>query len=420
MKTKYILVGVLIAFVSFATSASAAKLFAIDASYVDGSTPVTIRVENSSFPDLVGDLFHGQGGFSALRGQDVFGATIQFFGVRDALLLSTQKTTGGLFEVVISSGLVDGLNKTIIAVDKDDLRKQLVDWIYLDAGADALLLLEAVALVSTAAISDGTPGATTAQMADSAFGLFGFYPRTSAERNQRGFESGALFGLNVEARSFAITTPVGDMQGDRLDLQVPLWLHFNSRVSYAGQININRTTIEGTDFYGFGADLGLVFRPVLRIGDDIFGWSLTPFVGGKAMGSVDGVTAAILYDYGINNRFEWRLMQRGLVSWVFQLSKYDNLQVSIDEYNLNAEVNQAIMKNGVMLRLPVFSLSALNANFFLIDTRFLEEANISNYQTVGFGLGYNGDSFSVQTSMGFDYAGDYQGIQLDLGCSWDL
>lgn len=402
-----------------AYTASAVKLFAVNTSYQEDGATKYLSVENGSFPKLMDDFISGKGGFSALSGKKVYSGDIRFFGIPDVLQLNVVTLDNDTYQVTLASSLSD-LNQTFVAVDKDDLRQQVVDWFMLDGDTEALDFIEAIALASTAAISDGNPGATTAKMADSSFRLFGFYPRASQDLNMAGHESGAFVGLQVSSETIEATTLAGTVQGECIKVAVPLWLHFGSRFSYVGQINANSTTLEGTGFYGFGVDMGLAFRPVLRVDDDRFGWQIVPYVGAQAMGSVDGVTAAILYDYGVNNRFEWRLAERCLISWVIQYSQFDNLTLSIDDYNLSVDIDQQMLKNGILLEAPVGHLKSLYVSGFIVDTEFLNESSTDRYQTIGMGLGYLRQSFAVRTSVGYDFMDDYSKLGFNLGLSWDL
>ncbi|MDF7822721.1 hypothetical protein P4B35_01745 [Pontiellaceae bacterium B12227] len=402
-----------------ASQASAVKLFAVNAFYTGTGGIEQLVVEDSSFPDLMDDFISGKGGFSALSGKDVYSGDIRFFGIPDILRLDVSKLPNDTYQINLSSSLSQ-LDQTFIAVNKEDLRRQFVDWILVEGDTEALNFLEAVALASTAAISDGNPGATTARMADSSFDLFGFYPRASQDLNMLGYKTGSFFGLDVSTAAIETTTIAGEMEGEFVEVALPLWLHFSGRFSYVGQICLSSTSLEGTEFYGFGADMGLAFRPVLRLGDDRFGWQITPFAGAQAVGSVDGVTAAILYDYGFNNRFEWRLAERCLISWVAQYSKFDNLTLSVDDYDLNTKIDQKIVKNGMLLEAPVGHLKSLYASCFIVDTRFLKESATSSYQTIGLGLGYLFKTFSCRASLGYDFTGEYERLNFNCGLSWDL
>lgn len=400
-------------------SAEAAKLFAIEVSYLTGTTPTPITIENSSFPKLMKDFITGKGEFSALSDKNVFSGKIRFYGVPDVLQLNFVQLPDTTYRINISSSLT-GLNKTFAGVDRETMERQIVEWFLLEGGDEAKDFLKAVALESTASISDGNPGSTTAEMADTSFALYGFYTRSSQNLNMRGHESGAHVGVNVRTRSFKSNAPVGIIEGTRTQIAVPLWLHFNQRVSYVGQLNAESISVEGTGFYSMGADMGLAVRPVVRTDDDIFGWQITPYVGAQALGSADGVTAAILMNYGLNNRFEWRISKRALISLVSQLTVLDNLTISVNDYELNTNVNQKLLKNGLLFEAPIGHLKSLYGHSYFIDSRFLEDAKISNYQTVGIGLAYVLKSFSAKAAIEYDFADKYENAGLNLGIAWDL
>ncbi len=404
-----------LAVVCLASPGQAAKLFAIDLTYPGGS----LQVENSSLPDLVENLIKNSGAFSVLNSEDTFSGHLRYFGLPNTLLISIDRTDPQIIELRITSVLTD-FDTTITGTSEDDIKKKLVDWFYLDGGKAAAELLQEVIKASAAAITDGNPGSTTALMADSTFHTFGLFQGSSREQHMRGFEPGAHVGLWISENSYEIDTPAGPMEGTRTRINIPLWLHLGSRVSFVGNTIFDYNNLEGTEFYGLGADVGLAFRPVLRTDEDRFGWQLTPFIGGYAIGSVDGVTAAIVSQFGLVNRFEWRLFDRALLSFVSQYTTLDNLTVKIDEYELATPINQDILKNGIMLDVPLFSLRSLFANGYFIDTRFLEDSKIDNYQTFGAGLSYRLNRFSLNGYLGFDKADAYQGINTGLGFVWDL
>ena len=412
--------GLMVMVLLSAFDCDAAKLFAVDAQYTGSSGPADLLVENRSFPDLINELFNGSGEFSELSGVEQLNASVRFFAVPDSFRLAYDKqNVDGLFEVQITSSLT-GLSKTFLAVDADDLQEKIVDWLFLNADEDAKQLLEAIFAVSTAGLSDGNPGAATARMSDNAFYLFGFYSLINQGAGMRGHESGAHFGLSVNVDSFEIESRSGTLYGESFQVALPLWLHFNQRLSYVGQIDFEEILVEETAFYGLGANMGLAFRPVVRSGMDRFGWQLTPFVGGRAIISVDGVTAAMLYHYGLNNRFEWRVFDRSIVSLVSQYAPYDNLAISVGDYSLNTVVDQQILKNGIMLEVPLAFNNSLVGQVSAIDTRFLEDFGADNYQTYGLGLGYRLVTFSVFANASFIKTDTYDNSRFNLGCGWDL
>lgn len=399
--------------------AHAAKLFAVTAEYGPSTSQNHLMVENSSFGNLIDDLINNYHEFSVLQHYDEYVANIRFFAVPNTFSFAIDKNNGnGLYEVTMSSSLTS-LSKTFEAVDSEDMQRQIVNWLLLDGDDEAKELLEAILKHSTAAISDGSPEASTAQMADSAFYLFGLYQGYSSSGAMRGSESGAHFSMHLNSASSTIESPVGPLQGDRLTVSVPLWLHFNSRVSYVGQMDYGVFDLEGTKFYDLGLQMGLAIRPVVREETERFGWQVTPFVGADATASADGVTAAVLYHYGLNNRFEWRVLERARLAFSTQYSPLESVTLAIDDYELSTEVDQAILKNGVMFEMPVVFRSVYG-HLFITDTRFLEDFGTDNYRTYGVGISFRTQRFAVGVNTLLEVTDTTQRRQLQLSLGWEL
>lgn len=396
-----------------------AKLFAVTASYGDPLAQSTLEVENSSFPDLVKELINNSQQFEVLQGSSEYTANIRFFALPDAFEFNINKNNAnGLYEVRIVSRLT-GLDKTFEAVDSEDMRQKIIDWFWVEGDDEASALLEEIFKKSAAVISDGSPEASTARMADSAFYLFGFYHGSSLQTAMRGAESGAHIELRVHSDSTTFESPVGTLHGDRLTAAIPLWLHFNRRLSYVGQMDFSQLDLEGTRFYDLGLQTGLAVRPVVRDRDDRFGWQITPFIGAKSVVSSDAVTAAVLYHAGFNNRFEWRLFERTYLSFTSQYADYNNIKIEIGEYELNTEIDQQIVKNGLMLEVPLF-WKPLYGHLFAIDTRFVEDFGEDNYQTYGTGLSLRGKTFTLSANTMFEKTDNIERVQLRMGLGWDL
>jgi len=397
----------------------AAKLFAVTALYGDPSNQSVLQVEDSSFPDLIRKLINNYDEFEVLQNYSAYTTEIRFFAVPDTFEFNINKNNAnGLYEVQMISALT-GLNKTFVAVDSEDMQEQIVDWLLAEGDDDAKELLEAIFKSSTAAISDGSPEASTAQLADSAFYLYGFFHGASLRNTMRGMESGAHMELRLHSSTIDIDSPVGTLRGDRISAAIPLWLHFNRRLSYVGQMDISQLNLEGTKFYDLGLNAGLAIRPNIREAHERFGWQVTPFIGGKSVVSTDGVTAAVLYHTGINNRLEWRLFEKTYLSFTSQYSDYNNVKIAIDEYELNTEIDQQIVKNGLMLEVPLL-WKHLYGHLFAVDTRFIEDFGDDNYQTYGTGLSLRGKTFAVSANIQYEQTDHQERTQSRLGLGWDL
>ncbi|MDF7826406.1 hypothetical protein P4B35_20420 [Pontiellaceae bacterium B12227] len=394
----------------------AAKLFAVSAVYNGGAD--SLRVENSSLPDLVKDLIENDGAFSVLQGENAFEANLTYFALPDAFVLAIDRSDPQIIRLRVKSSLIS-LDRLFEATTEDDLKKQIINWLYLEGSQDAADLLRIAIQSSAAVITDGSPASTTAQLTDGTFHMFGMYQSAGHETGMRGAESGAHFAIWYNQQNYTIESPIGDLQGARSRIIIPLWLHFNSRISLVAATKFDLNEIEGTDFYGLGADIGMAFRPVVRSGDDRFGWQFTPVIGAYGIGSADGVTAAIISQAGLINRFEWRVFDRSLLSLVSQYTSFENLRINLGDVELATPIDQNILKNGIMYEFPVFSKS-LYGNAHFIDSRFLKDSRVKNFQTYGVGLAYRLTRFSLQANLGYDHADLYSGTSFNLGAVWDL
>lgn len=394
--------------------ASATKLFSISA--IAGANNVT--VENHSLPNLIKDLIKGEGDFSGLKGQPRIQGSLTYFGLPKSLNIDVDRSDAQIIKLHITSILTD-VDKEFVASDGDDLAKQLIEWFYLDGGDAAAELLQAIILVSGATVTDGSPGSTTAQMADTTFQMFGFYAIGAHNGNMRGFKSGAHVGLWFNADSFEINTPSGLLQGTRWRATIPLWLHFNKRISLIGNTHIDSSNIEGTEFYGLGADIGIGVRPIVRTTDKRFGWQITPYLGAYGIGSADGVTAAVVSQFGLVNRLEWRVFDRSLIAFVSQFTTFDNIAINFGDIELVSPIDQDLIKNGLMYEFPIIGKS-FYGNINVIDSRFLKDARTDNFQTYGAGLSYRLTRFSLQGNIGYDDSAPYSGVTANIGAVWDL
>ena len=98
----------------------------------------------------------------------------------------------------------------------------------------------------------------------------------------------------------------------------------------------------------------------------------------------------------------------------------DYLAISVGDYSLNTVVDQQILKNGIMLEVPLAFNNSLVGQVSAIDTRFLEDFGADNYQTYGLGLGYRLVTFSVFANASFIKTDTYDNSRFNLGCGWDL
>ena len=86
---------------------------------------------------------------------------------------------------------------------------------------------------------------------------------------------------------------------------------------------------------------------------------------------------------------------------------------------IDPQVEQDVLKNGLMVDFPLWTAQSLYANGFFVDTRFLQDAAIDNYQTVGAGLSLRSDRVSLNVYVSRDFAGDYSSWNAGIGLASD-
>jgi hypothetical protein len=384
----------------------AVDLFGVEVTYGGG----TISQSASSLPDLVEALTKNQDAFAPLVGQD-FTGSLTYYGIPGAVSVQVQGET----QLTVTSSLT-GLNRTFTGTDRDDLEQQLEDWLLKEGGKEVANLMKAAAKSSTAAIIDGNPSAATARMADRAFSTFGLYPATPA---MRGSTKGSYLGLWADAKRSTADTPIGSVDSSQYGFNIPWWLDFSKRVSLIGNMSGQYMDAEGTAIYGGGMDLGLGIRLASRGEADQFGWQITPFAGLHGLGTYDGASGGLLDHFGIANRFEFMLNQDVQLIVASQFSYYDSLKLEIENVEIDPELNQQVVKNAIMLDTPVGSAKWLHVNGFAMDTRFLKDVAIDGYQTVGGGFSMRKGGTSLNASVSYDIADNYNSWNFGAGLGFE-
>lgn len=388
----------------FTGRAKATDLFGVDVTYSGG----TINQSARSLPDLIDALVNNQNNFSPLTGND-FSANVTYFGLPDTMTIDVTGDT----QLTISSSLT-GLNKTFTGSDRADLENQLKDWLLKYGSDEVAKLLRAVAERSTAALIDGNPASATARMSDRAFRTFSFFNASPAMRGSigRGTHSGLWFSF---ANSKA-DTPAGTIKTSESEINLRWWKHLSKSISLIGNMVGQYRDTEGTAIYGVGGDLGLGIRLVPRAADERFGWQLTPFTGLYGVGSYDGATGGLLNHFGISNRFEFRCFKELTLVFASQYAYYDSLKLEVDNVKIDPKLKQQVVKNGLLLDIPVVNKMYLNAS--IIDTRFLKNVVIDSYQTLGTGLSFRGEKLSFNLNVNYEVADKFDGWNAFMGLSW--
>ncbi|MBN1360827.1 MAG: hypothetical protein JW993_09555 [Sedimentisphaerales bacterium] len=385
----------------------AVDLFGVEVTYSGG----TITQSASSLPDLVDALINNQGDFAPLIGSD-FTGSLTYYGLPGAVTVDVQGTT----QLTITSPLT-GLNRTFTGTSRSDLENQLEDWLLEQGDEEVARLIEAAAQRSAAAITDGNPSSATARMADRAFGTFGLYqPANLAPGGRPSKHAGIWF----HTRQSKAETPIGIVDGADYEIHIPWWVNLGERVSLIGSNSGQYLDSEGTEIYGGGLDLGLGIWPVVRGPDDTFGWQITPFAGLHALGTYGGAAGGLLDQFGVTNRLEFKLSEDVLLVVANQFSHFDSLKLEIEDVEIDPQLDQQVVKNAVSVDLPLSNVKGIFVNGFITDTRFLQDAAVDNYQTLGGGLSLRRERMSLNAYVSRDFAGDFRSWNAGVGFVFGL
>jgi hypothetical protein len=158
----------------------------------------------------------------------------------------------------------------------------------------------------------------------------------------------------------------------------------------------------------------------VRDGQSNVGWQVTPFLGLTGMGTYDGALGGLLNQYGITSRLEFQLPRGILLIVANQFSHFDSLKFKIEDVEIDPGVEQNVLKNGLMVDFPLLRANSLYANGFFVDTRFLQDAAIDNYQTVGAGLSLRSDRLSLNAYVSRDFASDFSSWNAGIGLGFGL
>jgi hypothetical protein len=247
--------------------------------------------------------------------------------------------------------------------------------------------------------------------------VFGLYPATPA---MRGSTPGRYIGVWGRGRQVKADTAIGSIDSSEYTLNVPWWLDFSKGVSLIGNMMGRYEDTEGTEIYGAGLELGLGIRLATRAEGQAFGWQVTPFAGLHGLGTYDGATGGLLDQFGIANRLEFKIGNDAQLIVANQYSYFDSVKLKIEGVEIDPELNQQVLKNGLMLDVPFPSAKALHVNGFVVDTRFLQDVAIDNYQTVGAGVSILGKTTSLHAYISHDFADNYSSWNAGIGLGCEL
>jgi hypothetical protein len=162
-----------------------------------------------------------------------------------------------------------------------------------------------------------------------------------------------------------------------------------------------------------GLDVGLPWTIISARDESRWRWMVTPLGGIMGRASVDGANGALIYTFGLANRVEYEISDSLRVGVGSQIGTFHDIGITIGDIDIKRDIDQRVVKNGINL---TKDWSKWTLEGHVIDTRFLEDAAIKDYQTYGGAAIYN-FSKSFYAGVGVDYIYDSKFDALRVGLS---
>ena len=356
-------------------------LFAIRAR--NDQTTASVTVTGNKLADLLEDSVQGTGAFSSIIGANNSSTiAIDYAGIPNAIALAIKNptetfTASGQFEVVLTIG---GFSKNFTGVTKDDLQNKIEDFFTKDtAGRDAALKeLKKIWARTPVTITDGTPHASTAMIANRTFDEFGLrLGKTRAERAKLDAGEKLLTShLGIEA-SYGTFETQGGSTGT-VYTAAPT-LRFGDRYGFVLSAPVRYIDLQGAQSAEAALTAGLPLQFISENKDSHLFWQVTPHAHAAAAGSMDLFQGGLEVGGGVTNRLGYNF-GGCTVTMGNQLGHFQG----IDILGVDSGVKQLIMKNGLAVSIPVMS-------HWLVETRavrtdFLKDAPFDEYYTFGVDL----------------------------------
>ena len=390
----------------------AGDLFSITAT--DGV--LTRTAGSKSVTDLVSDLINTAGPFNGLA--SIQNSSLTYAGVANAMRF-TENAAGTTATLIIPS---IGFNRVFNGVNSADLENQIDAFLKKD-GADVLAqFLKSMNQRSLVSVTDGNPNSATARAASQSFSSYGMTDAETQDEKENPDEGNTRSG-------FGMIADVGTIDANGIKGQVyslPLYARFklSKRVGLNFDIPLSYADIEGSTIFGFGLGVAVPIKAIPRTKDSPWYWQITPFGGANVSGSADFAAGGMLANGGIVSLLAHDFGKMTL-SMGNQLSIHEGIPITVGDYKFDPGVSQQIIKNGLKLDVPfarrwVFDL-------YGIHTKFVEDAAVDQYFTVGAGIGYKRipKPGSAKKSTGYikvglyaDVGSDYTSAHAHFGTGW--
>jgi hypothetical protein len=375
--------------------ARARDLFDVSATSTSGP-PASAQASGSSLVDLIENLVDSQEEFAALQDQG-FAASLDYAGVADAVQV-TRNAAGTEATVTIPS---TGLQKTFTGADEDDLEQQIEDYIKKDGASEWGRFLREINQRTYVGVADGNPQATTALAAFGTYRRFGLGSTPLVGGNTISLGSGAELRFDIDGGVNSTDSGDGFFAAGTLSTR----FRFGERVALSVATPLAYRQVEEASIFHGGLELGLPITLLTGEGVPVR-WTITPAGVVYVGGSYDLAAGGVVAGGSITSSLSFLFDGPGIVVTVAnQYGTYQGVPIDIQEFKFDTDVDQQILKNGVMVT-KRFGAGFVDAG--VTYTSFLEDAAIDGYwsPTIGAGLNF-GDASGVRIAYSGDLADGY-------------
>ncbi|MBL9187250.1 MAG: hypothetical protein JNK23_07220 [Opitutaceae bacterium] len=290
------------------------------------------------------------------------------------------------------------------------------------------------AVASAANMTDGAPQSSTANVALGSFEQFAFTPLTqkagadelgATTPGAAGGKGAWSFSVFADNSRFKFDLPGGgEIKGSNVRLTAPYERALTPRLALRGVFAAQRSRIEGVTSYGPALTLGAPysFREFTQRGP--WRWVATPSVAisyDRVRDSAAGKRGSnFVGTGGVTHLVEKRLRPDLVASFATQISYHRTLSADLDFFPPQFEkIRQWVWKNGVRARWNFADRWA--GEGFVVDTRFLREAQVKNFQSYGLGASYRiRQGLFVGLNTKIEDGPGYSGWDVGVASTWNF
>ncbi len=296
-----------------------------------------------------------------------------------------------------------GVNETFLGADRDESQDLLEDFLK-DSGVVADIMKFQAANSPHSPISG--PGGVVPIAVMSDFGeVFNTMPAEQEGEPTNLVGAGiSISSLSVDDRDTTVTT---------IPLSYAVRNTIDPRRQLVFSMPITVADTEGAKAYSWSLGVGYRF-PINEA------WTLTPAIRYGLTASEDLATVAGVASATLASTYAIRLTGFD-VAIGNMIGYYTTTKVDAGDYSFDPDINNTVLRNGVMLSQPVtLGGKRLAVEYSLIDTRYLgTEIYVDNTQELGITVGTNRSAFSSRTylrgGLNLLKGKDTTGVSLNIG-----